>query len=442
MRLPTLPRYFVSALLLLGSLLISTGAAAQTTLLDVPGPGGTKLFQLNDDASLLVKGTFGVGAIPATGPGMRLMWYPRRAAFRAGSVLLNAWDDAKIGNYSVAMGFNTMASQPYTTALGQSTLASGQASTALGNGAMAIGDYATAMGSFTTAGGIASTAMGEETMALGDWSTAMGYYTEAGTEVAGKYSTAMGYRTIAGGQASTAMGWSTEAAGDYATAMGQNTLASSFGSTVMGFNTQAYGLQATAMGAGTQANGSYSTVMGFSTTAQAYISVVLGRHNIIAGNPTSWDQDDPILVVGNGSDNSNRSNAFTLLKDGSLTIAGGLFEFSDRRLKTDIHFLTNALDGLARLQPVRFRFREGTNRPEGAHIGLIAQEVQAVFPELVQQGADGYLSVSYTNLSAVLVQALNEQQAEVEALRAEIASLRTANITMQDRLARLEAVSH
>ena len=66
-------------------------------------------------------------------------------------------------------------------------------------------------------------------------------------------------------------------------------------------------------------------------------------------------------------------------------------------------------DGLARLQPVRFRFRAGTNRPEGAHIGLIAQEVEAVFPELVSEGANGYLSVSYANLSAVLVQALNEQ---------------------------------
>ena len=77
----------------------------------------------------------------------------------------------------------------------------------------------------------------------------------------------------------------------------------------------------------------------------------------------------------------------TLLKSGNMSIAGILFQNSDRRLKTAIHPLADALDGLARLQPVRFRFRAGTNRPEGEHIGLIAQEVQVVFPELVQQEA-------------------------------------------------------
>ncbi len=83
------------------------------------------------------------------------------------------------------------------------------------------------------------------------------------------------------------------------------------------------------------------------------------------------------------------------------------------------------------------------------HIGLLAQEVEAVFPELVSRGSDGYLSVSYGKLSAVLVQALNEQQAEIEdqraqieARRAGIEALRAENVTMQDRLARLEAVLH
>jgi len=317
---------------------------------------------------------------------------------------------------------------------------------------MAGGDYATAMGRDTKAGGDYATAMGNSTTASGNYATAMGRGTEAG----GDYATAMGYSTTASGNYATAMGRGTEASSIYATAMGDNTTASGFRamamgwltkaiggvSTAMGFNSTARGDHSTAMGDNTLSWGNSSTAMGFDTIAKAFASVVLGQYNIIQGDTTTWVSTDPVLVVGNGSDFSTRSNAFTLLKDGNLTIAGTLTQSSDRRLKTDIHPLTDALDGLARLQPVRFRFREGMSRPEGTHIGLIAQEVQAVFPELVQQGADGYLSVSYTNLSAVLVQALNEQQAEVEALRAEIASLRTANITMQDRLARLEAVSH
>ena len=140
----------------------------------------------------------------------------------------------------------------------------------------------------------------------------------------------------------------------------------------------------------------------------------------------------------NGSSMS-RGNALTLRKNGNLNIAGTLTQTSDRRLKTDIHPLTDALDGLARLQPVRYRFREGANRPEGAHIGLIAQEVQAVFPELVSAGADGYLSVSYANLSAVLVQALHEQQAEIDEQQAEINEQQAEIEALNARLARLEA---
>ena len=51
-----------------------------------------------------VTGTAGSGSIPATGTGVRLMWYPRKSAFRAGAAFGNGWDDASIGTASVAMG--------------------------------------------------------------------------------------------------------------------------------------------------------------------------------------------------------------------------------------------------------------------------------------------------------------------------------------------------
>ena len=65
-------------------LLLAPTATAQTTLFDVPGPGGSALFHLNDDASLVSFGTFGQGSIPVQGPGVRLMWHPAKRAFRAG----------------------------------------------------------------------------------------------------------------------------------------------------------------------------------------------------------------------------------------------------------------------------------------------------------------------------------------------------------------------
>ena len=403
----TIRRHLPGLLLLLGSLLPATSATAQTTVLEVKDSGSTTLAQVNDDGGLLVKGAWGTGTIPSTGAGTRMMWYPRKAAFRAGDVLGSQWDAANVGDYSVAMGINTTASGFGSVAMGTTTTASGDRSTAMGGDTEASGDYATAMGTTTTASGFGSVAMGTTTTASGDRSTAMG----SGTLASGFTSTAMGFDTEAIAFRTTAMGNATKASGSSATAMGDNTTASSTASTAMGYFTTA--------------SSTASTAMGFNTTAQAYASLVLGRYNDIAGNTFSWVATDPVLVVGNGSSTGSTSDAFTLLKNGNLTIAGTLTQSSDRRLKTDIHPLTDALAGLARLQPVRYRFREGTNRPEGAHIGLIAQEVQAVFPELVSAGADGYLSVSYANLSAVLVQALHEQQAEIDAL--------------QDLLARLEA---
>jgi hypothetical protein len=149
-----------------------------------------------------VTGTLGVGLIPAAGPGARLMWYPRKAAFRAGYAVGTEWDDASVGSYSTAMGRNATANGLY--------------STATGNGTTASGWYSVATGSSTTASGTSSTAMGANTIASSSYSTAMG----ANTAATGYVSTATGYGTTASGSYSTATGYGTTASGNYSTAMG------------------------------------------------------------------------------------------------------------------------------------------------------------------------------------------------------------------------------
>lgn len=111
---------------------------------------------------LAVTGTSGIGVIPAEGPGVRMMWYPGKAAFRAGRAFTTVWDDANVGNRSVAMGNNTVASGFASTALGTSSIASGGGATAMGVNATASGSGSTALGRFTTASGLASVAMGRK----------------------------------------------------------------------------------------------------------------------------------------------------------------------------------------------------------------------------------------------------------------------------------------
>ena len=139
-----------------------------TTLTDKVGIGinpPTANLHVSGDDGVLFTGTYDVGIIPIEGAGTRMMWYPKKAAFRVGYVNDTKWDDANIGSISTAIGTNTTASGNISTAMGQRTTASGNTSTAMGYN--------------TTASGFTSTTMGESTTASGEGSTAMGYYTTA-----------------------------------------------------------------------------------------------------------------------------------------------------------------------------------------------------------------------------------------------------------------------
>jgi len=61
------------------------------------------------------------------------------------------------------------------------------------------------------------------------------------------------------------------------------------------------------------------------------------------------------------------------------------------------------LEKLTKIQPVRYTFKDQKTKPSGTQIDLIAQEVQAQFPELVKEGTNGFLSVSYDHFNAVLL---------------------------------------
>ena len=55
----------------------------------------------------------------------------------------------------------------------------------------------------------------------------------------------------------------------------------------------------------------------------------------------------------------------------------------------------------------------------GRHLGLIAQEVETVVPEVVDTSDDGYKSINYDNLTGLLIEAIKEQQRQIEALQAQ-----------------------
>jgi hypothetical protein len=88
---------------------------------------------------------------------------------------------------------------------------------------------------------------------------------------------------------------------------------------------------------------------------------------------------------------------------------------SDARLKTDIQPIPDALIKISQINGVTYL---RTDTPETVrHTGVIAQEVEAVLPEVVATGLDGYKVVAYGNMIGLLVEAIKELKAEVDALK-------------------------
>ena len=124
------------------------------------------------------------------------------------------------------------------------------------------------------------------------------------------------------------MGRGTIASGSRSTAMGSNTTASGYNSTAMGGSTEASGDYSTAMGSYTTASGYASTAMGASTTASDRGSLVIGQYNLlgstVTNNSTGFSTENTAFVIGNGADTDNRSDALTVLFDGTTNVAGSL----------------------------------------------------------------------------------------------------------------------
>ena len=170
-----------------------------------------------------------------------------------------------------------------------------------------------------------------ETTASGSGSVAMGYQTEA----TAAFSTAMGLQSKATGPRSTAIGWLTQAQEFQSTAMGYSTTASGNTSTAMGTFTTASGNYSTAMGGYSIASGNYSTAIGIGTIASDHASLAIGYYNLSGSNPTNDGSYSPSAVafaIGNGTSSYdedffpvyNRSDALTVLFDGTTTVAGSI----------------------------------------------------------------------------------------------------------------------
>jgi len=104
---------------------------------------------------------------------------------------------------------------------------------------------------------------------------------------------------------------------------------------------------------------------------------------------------------------------------GSFTATGDITAFSDARVKENIETIPNALEKVEALRGVTFN-KIGE---EKRSTGVIAQEVKEVLPEVIHENEEGMLSVAYGNITGVLIEAIKEQQKQIDELKAQLDGL-------------------
>ncbi|MGA1978351.1 MAG: tail fiber domain-containing protein [Bacteroidales bacterium] len=358
----------------------------------------------------------------------RILWYPGKNAFLTGKVLIEApdsvgtnsfasgYESKAIGQYSQAMGFRSIARGDYSTAIGKSALADNNNSFAFGDTAEAVNAESYAFGRGAIAAGYSSFAFGSSGI------DSSGTITSA-TRASGNYSFAIGQGSQSSGEGAFAIGIANNASGDNSVALGYGTVATGTNSTSTGYQTAAIGWGSTAMGYHTVAQSAYETAIGM---CNAYYSPL---------TTTGWNPSDRLFEIGNGTFLA-RSNAVTVLKngdvglgtttpgcklqvgilgDGSLARANAWDVLSDVRLKTNFAEIIDPLRIVSCLKGFYFNWNVGTDKSR--QVGLSAQDVEKVLPEIVSKGNDGYLSVEYGKLAPILIEAIKEQQKQIESAK-------------------------
>jgi hypothetical protein len=131
---------------------------------------------------------------------------------------------------------------------------------------------------------------------------------------------------------------------------------------------------------------------------------------------------DNVVMDGATIGHSSDTDLMTLAS-GSLTVAGDIILSSDARLKSNIVTLGPTLISLMQLDAKRYTMK--ADKEQKQKIGLLAQEVQKVFPELVREDKNGMLAVNYQALVPVLINALKEQEGNYKELEKELSELET-----------------
>ena len=174
-------------------------------------------------------------------------------------------------------------------------------------------------------------------------------------------------------------------------------------------------------------------------TNSSNCTVINGANNQINGANNVHILGDNLSVLGANHENGSADNDDTfyvgcqngiyvlgrIVAIGDIESEGDILAFasSDERLKDNVVPIDRCLDRILSLDAVEFDWNELQQTYSGHDIGLIAQQVKDIAPEIVQEREDGYLAMKYEKLIPLLVGATQEQDRQIKELESKVGDL-------------------
>ena len=400
----------------------------------------------------------------------------------------------EIPNYSVAFGTGQTLAGEYTVAIGNGVQLNNAP-----QGAVAIGDSVVSNGSqYTVAIGVIAEAAGNNSIAIGGMTE--NEYTRAarngialgtGTKASGDSSIALGLQAKAQAERSIALGDNSDARGEHSTAIGHNAWAigkysiaigGSISNTnrvsaqnenaiVIGYNSRAQQENSTAIGAYSRALFRNSTAIGTDALTTTSNQIVLGTANDTVYIPGRLVVDSEVVVgrlgaafIFNKAIMNNDSSKVRSWNDG-LTILGKKKSsneartssdnnpsaesiylggrnknfFSDRRLKNVGEKYTAGLDELKKLDFYHYTFQK--DEAKTPMVGVMAQDLQKVFPDAVTKGEDGYLKIRLEDMFYAVINAVKELDSKISEILENINGINSKIEKLEKENAELQKVN-
>lgn len=288
-----------------------------------------------------------------------------------------------------------------------------------GSGSGATGDNATTFGISSSAGDNA-TAIGSNTNANAENSTVIGYKATSNSN-----GIAVGKESNAGSNG-VAIGSAVQAGSNSVAIGSSSTQASSSGSVAIGTNAKA--------------NGDYNIALGYGTTAggntSASYSVAIGPNVITDGNN--------LMNIGTvkgetGINTINIGTAGTVINFAgynAIDSSGTWVYVSDIRKKNIIGEFKSGLDDIMKIKTYEFTYKDDLNKNK--RVGVIAQELQKIFPDAVKTDKKGYLSIRKEDIFFAIVNAVKELNLKCIELEKENKQLKKEIENLSERIDKLE----